>query len=275
MSVTTTRRRRRRRADEAHDNDRWLLTYADMITLLLALFMVLFAISSVNASKFEGFRQSLQNAFNGRVMPGGPQLQQTGGSARPTLKANPEPPVPALKPFLGAPVEGEKNSRGAAQQEDEDFARLKRRIDAYAKERGLADKIRTTVARRGLVVQLLTDDILFASGSADLERPGYALLAAVGRVLKFDDRHPIFVEGHTDDVRIATDRFPTNWELSTGRASRVVRELIRSGIPRHRLGAAGYASLHPVATNGTETGRKRNRRVEIVLMRLNRRPTPR
>ena len=260
--------RRHRPAEEAENEERWLLTYADMITLLLALFMVLFSISSVNVSKYEGFRQAVQVAFSGQVLPGGPQIHETGGSAQATRVASPEPPVPAFKPLVGDPPTKE-GAKAAQQRENEDFQELKRRIDAYAREHGLERRLETEIARRGLVIRLLTDKFLFASGSADLEPRARPLLRDIGRLLKFEVRHPIFVEGHTDDVRISNGRFPTNWELSTGRAARVVRALIDEGVARRRLGAAGYAALHPVATNATARGRGRNRRVEIVLLRLN------
>ena len=266
--MAAARTRRRRPVEENENEDRWLLTYADMITLLLVMFMVLFSISSVNVSKFEGFKRAVQVAFSGQVLPGGPNIQQTGGSHAPSPRASPEPVVPALKPFIGE--RPTKDGAMAAQREEEDFRELKRRIDAYAREHGLERRLETEVARRGLVVRLLTDKVLFDSGSAELKPRSGALLSELARLLKFEVRHPILVEGHTDDVRISSARFPTNWELSTGRAARVVRALIDEGVGRGRLGAAGYGAQHPIASNARDSGRRRNRRVEIVLLRLNR-----
>ena len=268
MSSTATRRRRRRPPEEPANDERWLLTYADMITLLLALFMVLLTMSTVNVSKFEGFRRSVQDAFSGRILPGGPSLQQTGGTEAPSMKASPEPPVPAFRTLVGDPPTKE-GARAAQQTEDRDFEQLKRRIDAYAREHGLERELEAEVARRGLVIRMLTDKVLFDSGSADLKPRSGSLLRDIGRLLKFEVRHPILVEGHTDDVRISNARYPTNWELSTGRAARVVRALIQEGVARRRLGAAGYAALNPLTSNATAAGRRRNRRVEIVLLRLN------
>ena len=255
------RRRRGRAAQEAESQDRWLLTYADMITLLLALFMVLFSISSVNVSKFDDVRGSLSSAFSGQILPGGESFRQTGGSPQPE---SPEavPPIPELK----TPAEGEGRD-AAGRREQEDFEQLKQQIDQYTEDNGLDAQVSTEITRRGLVVRLLTDKILFGSGEAALKPPARPVLRKIAQLLKFEVRHPIFVEGHTDSVPIRSTVYPTNWELSTGRASSVVRELINRGVARSRLGAAGYASEHPIATNRTDRGRARNRRVEIVLTR--------
>jgi chemotaxis protein MotB len=259
--VASGRRPRRGGGDEHENEERWLLTYADMITLLLALFMVLFSISSVNVSKFDEVRSSLQNAFSGQILPGGPAFHQAGGSQASEHSA-PEPPLPALK----TPSSGD-GADAYGRKEEEDFKALKAQIDQYTKDHGLQSQVSTQITRRGLVVRLLTDKVLFASGEAVLKPKARPLLRKMAQLLKFEVRHPIFVEGHTDSIPIASEVYPTNWELSTGRAASVVRELIRDGVGRSRLGAAGYASEHPIATNRTDLGRRRNRRVEIVLVR--------
>jgi chemotaxis protein MotB len=152
-------------------------------------------------------------------------------------------------------------------KEQEDFRRLKQQIDAYARQKGIQDKVQTVIAQRGLVIRLLTDRVLFDSGLADLKPAATPVLSKVGDILRRERIHQVMVEGHTDTVPIAGSVFPTNWELSTARASRVVRFLISSGVQSHRLSAAGYAALHPLSTNLTAAGRSRNRRVEIVLLR--------
>jgi len=272
----STRRNGRRAAshdEEEHENEeRWLLTYADMITLLMTLFMVLFAISSVNTTKLELLSKSLSEAISGKVAPGGPSIQETGAqdaSKQPT----PEPPIPAIQPV----VKVASTTTGgaampkltAADREQEDFNKLKSQIDEYAKEHGLQDALETTVARRGLVIRLLTDRVVFASGQAHLEPSSAGLLTAISRLLVTEVRHPIVVQGHTDNRPIASAQFPTNWELSTARATQVVRFFIRHGVLATRLQAAGVAAQRPLASNSTERGRSRNRRVEIVLVRLN------
>ena len=258
------RRRRRGGGGEHADDERWLLTYADMITLLMALFMVLFSISSVNVSKFETLQRALQEAFSGKILPGGKSVQQTGSDTE-SRTPSPEPPVPAITPIEQTRLEQQRED-GAKEQED--FEALKRKLDRYASRHGLEDELQTTVERRGLVIRLLTDRVLFDSGEAILKPRSRPILAHIARLLVIDRRHPIAVEGHTDDVPIRTAVYPSNWELSGARASSVVRFLIDRKVRPRRMEATGYAHLHPISTNRTAGGRFRNRRVEIVLTRL-------
>lgn len=272
MSATATRGRRRRHTDAGHESEeRWLLTYADMITLLLALFVVLFAISSVNVSKLKTLQQSLKDAFSGRVLDGGEAIMQTGESVV-VRQLNSQPRVVPPTPTLARPSDPSAAAALAARREEDELQQLKRMLDAYAAEHGFKAQVETVVTRRGLVVRLLTDNVLFDSGQAILKPQGMPLLGEIGTLLGVDRRHPVLVEGHTDDVPIATSRFASNWELSTARASQVVRWLIDRRVPARRFGAAGYADLHPLGSNGTAAGRARNRRVEVVLQRIHELP---
>ena len=272
MSSRGPRRRPVHHDEREHENEeRWLLTYADMITLLMTLFMVLFAISSVNTSKFEQLSKSLAEAISGKIVSGGPNIQESGATES-TEQSTPEPPIPAIQPVIK--VESSTSGRAvgkqtAADREEEDFRRLKRQIDQYAQDHGLESSLQTTIARRGLVIRLLTDRVLFASGSARLEHASAGLLTALSRLLVTEVRHPIVVEGHTDSRPITSAQFPTNWELSTARATQVVRYFIRHRVAASRLQAAGVAAQRPIASNSSEGGRSRNRRVEIVLVRMN------
>ena len=302
------RRKRGHAAAEVENEERWLLTYADMLTLLFALFMVLFSISSVNISKFQVLQQSLKAAFSGSILPGGHAIMQSGSESTavhtpatavvPSIvplvptpasrssssmgDANPTSPIAAraasamraanAKPMTAAQLQAALNSMGASIAEQESFVALKRRLDAYARQHGFSNRVQTVIQRRGLVVRVLTDKLLFDSGQATLQPDGAPLLGEVAQLLNIDRSHPITVEGHTDNEPIASAQFPSNWELSTARATTVVRFLISRGVNAGRLGAVGYAALHPIATNSTAAGRALNRRVEIVLMRLN--PVP-
>jgi chemotaxis protein MotB len=243
--------------EEEHENDeRWLLTYADMITLLMALFMVLFSISSVNISKFVTLQHSLQDAFSGRILPGGRALKESGGSTTsPQIAQN----TPSLKPSA---------ADAASSAERESFARLKERVDAYAREHKLDNKVTTIVTKDGLVIRLLTDKLLFDSGSATVRPGGRGLLAEVGGLLRGESRHDIRVRGYTDTVPIRTSAFPSNWELSAARAASIVRDFMHAGVAAERLEAAGRAYLDPLSSNATAAGRARNRRVEVLLPRL-------
>ena len=266
--------RRRRRGGGHHgeheNEERWLLTYSDMITLLMALFMVLFSISSVNTSKYKSLQQSLQDAFSGRILPGGRSIAQSGSDAG--KSPNPQA-TPAIAPIKPVNSETTRDSAAETAKQNREFKKIKAEIDAYAKKHGIAKQLQTSIARRGLIVRLLTDKVVFDPGQATLKPPALPLLSTVGHALNIDRTHPIMVEGHTDNVPIS-GQFPSNWELSTARASVVVRYLIRAGVDKFRLGAAGYAYLYPVAPNTTETGRSKNRRVEIVLLRQNQSITP-
>ena len=293
------KRGRRGGAVEHENEERWLLTYADMLTLLFALFMVLFSISSVNISKYQVLQQSLKSAFSGSILPGGRAILSSGSestSAHTPATAEvpsivPLVPTPtsrsssstgsasstssssvAAKPLTSAELQAALNSMSASVSEQDTFVALKAKMDAYAKAHGFGDKVQTIIERRGLVVRVLTDNLLFASGSATLQSGADQLLDEVAQLLNLDPSHPITVEGHTDNQPIATAQFPSNWELSTTRATNVVRFLISRSVSAYRLGAVGYADLHPIASNSSAAGRAKNRRVEIVLMRLN--PVP-
>ncbi len=257
--ATRSRRRGRRRrgGEEGHgDGERWLLTYADMITLLMALFMVLFSISSVNVSKYKTLKQALQNAFTPKVLNGGGSIIPDGG-AEASHQAASQQPVPATV----------SSSSSSATVEQDEFLRLKRELDAYARRHGFSASIETMVTSRGLVIRLLTDKVLFDSGSAVIKSEADPLLAKISDLVDVDASHPISVEGNTDSVPISTSQYPSNWELSGARAAAVVRFMTAHGVNPGRLEATGVAGLRPIAPNTTEAGRSRNRRVEIALLR--------
>ncbi|HZO36563.1 MAG TPA: flagellar motor protein MotB [Solirubrobacteraceae bacterium] len=244
-------------ADSHSDQERWLLTYADMLTLLFALFMVLFAISSLNISKFEQLKASLQDAFSGKILPGGESVLERGAQSRGHDTAS-----QALVPASAAAA------AQAIAQQDATFERLKEMIDGAARSARLQGSLRATVERRGLVVHLVTDGVAFDSASAVLKPEIRPLLTHVGKLLSAPPAsNDVLVQGYTDTIPIHSSQYPTNWELSTARASSVVRFLIGAGMAPKRLGAAGYAYQHPLASNATAAGRSRNRRVEIVLVR--------
>lgn len=279
MSRARSRRGGRRGAHGGghEDGERWLLTYADMITLLMALFMVLFSISSVNISKIQALQKSLRAAFSpDNILPGGKDIAQQGSTAAahaPTATREVSSIVP-LSPHAATSVESSSSAAQAAatvsqaQQEQSNFEHLKHQLDAYAASHGFSNDVNTSIQRRGLVIRVLTDRLLFASGSATLIPQAYPLLSEIAGLVNVDRTHPVAVEGNTDDVPIHSGSFPSNWELSTARASMVVRFLIGQGVYPTRLSASGYADLRPIDSNASAAGRARNRRVEIVLQRL-------
>ncbi|HWT95097.1 MAG TPA: flagellar motor protein MotB [Solirubrobacteraceae bacterium] len=252
--------KKKKQHHEEHVDERWLLTYSDMITLLMALFIVMWSMATVNTSKFEALSASLKDAFSGKILPGGEAIMQPGSSSD-AEQAPPEDPLPAIK----AQEKTDAASKSAT-KEDEELKKLKKEIDSWTQTHGLKQQVETQIARRGLIVRVLTDDVLFDSGSATIKPSADGLLDALSKLLKTQVRNPIQVEGNTDNIPV-TGQYPSNWELSTARATEVTRNLIRRGVWAGRLGATGYAAEHPIASNRTEAGRKRNRRVEIVVLR--------
>jgi chemotaxis protein MotB len=253
-----------------------------MITLLMALFMVLFSISSVNISKYHTLQKALKAAFSGNILPGGKSIALQGSTensskAPATAEVQAVVPLTATGSGLGStssthvsqPTSVSAAESVAMRHQAEVFQRIKHELDVYAKSHGFGSKVQTTIEKRGLVIRVLTDDLLFASGKATLEGRAYSLLGEISQLLNVDETHPIDVDGNTDDVPIHSSVFPSNWELSTARASTVVRFLIERGVSASRLTAAGYSDERPVDSNSTAAGRARNRRVEIVMRRIN------
>jgi chemotaxis protein MotB len=271
------RRGRRGHAAEFENEERWLLTYADMLTLMFALFMVLYSISSVNISKYQSLQQSLKAAFSGSILSGGKAIMQSGSeSTKAHTPATAEvPSIVPLTPNIPKPTDTSAQqiskamlAASGAKQEQASFQKLKKELDAYAKAHGFSSQVQTVITRQGLVVRVLTDKLLFTSGSATLERAGAPLLVEVTHLLNVDQKHPITVEGNTDNQPINTSQFANNWDLSAIRATTVLTYLIAHGVSEQRLSATGYADLHAVASNATASGRAQNRRVDIVLDRI-------
>ncbi|MBX5475286.1 MAG: flagellar motor protein MotB [Thermoleophilia bacterium] len=262
--------RRRRRRGNGHpvaghvNEDRWLLTYSDMITLLMALFIVMWSISMVNKAKFEELRVSLREAFtHQKVLDGGPSVLENEGMSQSTpLAIVPRDPAQAVSKSI------DRIAAQASAQDAENLHRLQVIINRYAASHGLSGQLRTSIDERGLVIRMLTDKLLFASGEALLKPSALPLLAKIAHAVNQTTiTNPVRVEGNTDDVPIHNARFRSNWELSTARATAVLEVLRSNGVPDRRLSVAGYADQRPVASNRTPTGRSLNRRVDIVVLR--------
>lgn len=242
----------RRKAEEEHENhERWLVSYADFITLLFAFFVVMYAISQINEGKYRILSDTLASAF--RSMPG------TTVGAMTAINPNAPTPVavPLRKPQVNPKVEEQRRKtkeklRNMAKELSEILAPLVRE-----------GQVRITEGALGITIDI-NANVLFASGEARLELAAVRALSAVAQVLAPTD-FPITVEGHTDNTPISTPQFPSNWELSGARASSVVRLFIDAGVDSRRLTATGYADQRPVSDNATPEGRQRNRRVAITI----------
>lgn len=255
-------RRKKKEHHEEHPDERWLVTFADMLVLLLALFIVLYALGDMDPRKAEPFAQSVRES-TGQVLTGGQAIMETGGQAD-TSELQQQPPSPSLQAELVAaaqPASAEDVTR-----EEEQLQELKMRIDSAAADDGLRDKVQTEITRDGLTVRLLSDDLLFDSGSAELKARSDRIIARIAELMRLEGSYRIRVSGHTDSVPVS-GRYPSNWELSTARASAVVRALARNRVAPARMEAVGKAHLAPVASNATSRGRSKNRRVEILIPR--------
>ncbi len=264
---------RRRHAVDAHEaehenGERWLLTYSDMITLLLALFIVLFAASSINSKKFIALATGFRQAFN----PNPGILSASNGllanaSLAPTAGSSVAPSI-AIKSTTTttAPPSTTTSSASAAGAGQQSLATIAAQINQALAAKGLQQAATTTVTQQGLVVQVLSDHVFFASDVASLNPIGNEVVDTIGTVLS-TDTNVVDVEGFTDNQPIIGGPYTTNTELSAERAVNVVVRLYKvDGIAESRLAAVGYGSTHPVAPNTSPANMARNRRIDIVIL---------
>lgn len=228
---------RKKGLDDDHENlERWLLTYSDLITLLLAFFIIMYSISQVDLHKFRKVSQALNT-----VLDGSDRHQEAGW--------------------------GNSFSDGKIRHRDPkgELLALKQNIDEIAQKLQMGLEISTQLQKRGLVIHI-SESAFFDPGKADLKPQAmqiFDLLAA--ELLKI--RNQVRIEGHTDNLPINTPKFPSNWELSTARATNCLRYLVEKlKFPPERISALGYAEYRPIATNDTSEGRNKNRRVDIVVL---------
>jgi chemotaxis protein MotB len=252
----------RRRHAEVHVNqERWLVSYADFITLLFAFFVVMYSISQVNQSKYRVLSETFEHAFNSR------QLTTDTTSSNPIEKIiNPiQVGEPALSPDPSA-IDVEQESAGDAASTSSGQLQ---EISALVNER-FADLINdelVSVSSNELWLQIeLKDSILFASGGTDLSLQAQAIFDEIAGILK-GYSNPIQVEGYTDNIPINNPRYPSNWELSSARASAIVKLLAARGVAPQRLSAVGFGEFQPVASNEHPAGRAQNRRVALMIAR--------
>ncbi|KQQ87999.1 flagellar motor protein MotD [Massilia sp. Leaf139] len=237
---------RKRYDDDDHtreSHERWLISYVDFITLLFAFFVVMYAISVVNTGKYKALSDALGDAFGGR-----PEVPQASS----TIEQLPLTSIIARK------------RAEAARRERERLNTLARELNASLAPLIQNGQVRVTQTARGVTVEI-NAKVLFEEGQAALGGEARTTLGTVASLLK-GEPHAIEVEGHTDNLPIANPAFPSNWELSSARASSVVRLFIDSGVAEGRLTAVGHAANRPLAPNTDEAGRARNRRVAVTIL---------
>lgn len=217
------------RHEEEHDNvERWMVSYADFITLLFAFFTVMFAISYVDTGKLEKFASSTKDAFN--VNP-----------------AHKTQIIEGVMPSISNRIE------------------LGEEIKNSLHSLGVNSDIQVRYDERGVILSL-KDSLLFDSGRAQIKDDGLQVLDTVAHIIK-KTPYKILIEGHTDNIPIKNNMFSSNWELSTARAANVLNYLIKNyNLPPERFAISGYAEYRPIASNETPEGRSKNRRVDIVFV---------
>jgi chemotaxis protein MotB len=264
---------RRHRHEELINHEAWAIPYADLMTLLLAFFVVMYAVSVVNEGKFRVMSESLIEAFNGsshaiaplpptRIRPHNiaPAIAapagQSGSSIVPIAVPIPPHPVPASG--------GTGREAGRQSKQQENLGRIEDQVRKALQP--LIDRKLVVVRHKPdwLEIEIRTD-ILFPSGVAQLSDPANAVLRDLAAILaRFGN--PLRVEGFTDDVPISNALYPSNWELSAARAASVARLFSMTGIAPARLGIIGWGEMRPIADNATVEGRNQNRRVLVVVM---------
>lgn len=277
----------RKRKHEEHLNaEAWAIPYGDLVTLLLALFVVMYAMSSVNEGKYRVMSEAMSEAFHGTprtlkpVQIGDKNERGLGAAAKIDLTSappkqvsigglhrdlkNPQVMQGAIQKALPMPQQMPVGSSGYRDGGKQALKRIAREVEQAM--HGLIKENVILVRRNELFLEIeIKTDILFPSGVADLAPVARPVLFQLGEILKpFDN--PLRVEGHTDNRPIATASFPSNWELSSARAASVIHVLLDAQVPASRLSVSGFGEYRPLADNATVAGRNANRRVVLVVL---------
>jgi len=265
----------RRRQQEIHiNNERWLVSYADFITLLFAFFVVMYSISQVNQSKYRVLSETFVQAFN--------QPNDSKANPLPQEKVNPsndvvtpldmgktateehiqQPPIVIIDDTAKPEMNAQSNTTAKTQTSDE-LTQISDLVNEKFSQ--LIDEKMIKVSSNELWLQIeLNDSILFSSGGVETSPQAQAIFTEIADILKHYE-NPIQIEGFTDNVPIKNSRYPTNWELSSARATEIVKFLVSKGVQPERLAAVGYGEFQPLASNDTEAGRAQNRRVAVMV----------
>lgn len=265
----------RRRQQDIHINqERWLVSYADFITLLFAFFVVMYSISQVNQSKYRVLSETFVQAFN--------QPNDSKANPMPQDKINPSNDVITPIEMGKTAIEDAKKSQEIVIVEETAKPEMNAQSNTTAKTQTndeltqISDQVNEKFAQlindqmikvssNELWLQIeLNDSILFPSGGVDTSPQAQVIFTEIAEILK-NYTNPIQIEGFTDNIPIKNSRYPTNWELSSARATEIVKYLASKGVAPERLAAVGYGEFQPVAPNDTEAGRAQNRRVAVMV----------
>jgi chemotaxis protein MotB len=237
-------RRKRSHLQGPHENEeRWLLTYADLITLLFVLFVVMYAISTTDARKFVALAQSVSAAFNANVMQGQQAISINNGQ--------------------DTTVQQDQSSSGTSPVQS-DLQAIKAALEDYAIGQGLGGEVEVGIAPQGIVIRL-NDALLFSSGRANLDDHALNLVKQVVTIIK-PLPNQVRIEGNTDDQSPDGILYTSNWDLSTARALSVLKAMVDMNMDPARLSALGNAQYNPIKANADDASRAKNRRVDIVIL---------
>lgn len=239
---------RRREEPDSDKSDLWLLTYSDMVTLCLTFFVLLYSFSTIDTVKWKSIVNSLQGALG--VMSGSDLPTTTSEENQFDTKKIDQMRIDQYLEY---------------EEETKRLEEIRARLNEYLSSNDLNENISTSIEERGVIIRF-QDSVLFPKSCADLYPESKMILTDLSAVFT-ELGNPIRIEGHTDNLPIKTERFPSNWELSTARATNVLRFLIKEGVAGEQLSAVGYGEFRPVVANDSEENRKKNRRVDIVLLR--------
>ena len=240
-------KRKKKHDHEEHIPEGWLIPYSDLLTLLLALFIVLFASSNIDQTKLEKMSQSFNQMFSGGVSVFQASTASNSDISR-TDKTN---------------TTANPRTYELAQLDE-----LKEDVNKYIKKNGLESQIKAAINSSGLVLTI-QDRALFNLGEATLDADARAVAQNISQILEKAGKREIVVSGHTDNIPINTARFPSNWELSSARATAFMRGLLANdALNPVQFTLASYGEFKPIATNDTEEGRSKNRRVEVLIKPL-------
>ncbi|MFC3883007.1 flagellar motor protein MotB [Bacillus songklensis] len=231
---------------EEHVDESWLIPYADLLTLLLALFIVLFSMSSLDAVKFKQMANAFSSSLNGG----------TGVLEYPS-------PIPPEQPLS---LNQEQKNGQMADAEKKSLQEIQDKVNHYIKDRQLTGKLKTTLTDEGLLITIL-DNVLFDSGIAEVRPADHQLAKEISQLLVMETPKNIIISGHTDNVPIRNGRFDSNWDLSVMRAVNFMKVLLENkNLNPALFSAKGYGEYKPIASNSTDNGRLKNRRVEILIV---------
>ncbi|MBB2899642.1 chemotaxis protein MotB [Kineococcus radiotolerans] len=275
MSAAHKRRHKHEEHEEHANHERWLVAYADMLTVLMALFIVLFALSQIDQLKFAQFKDGLTKGTSS-------SNQAVSGSAGILEATNGDMPIDITPNSTGQPLQQSVSSEvrkilqaaqtaqtqedlKAAQEEVEDYREIAKQIDAALTAKGDQDQVTYRITSDGLVVGLVADNVFFANASAEVEEKGREVLDVIAPILA-QLPNDIAVQGHTNSLPLsATTRYRDNWDLSAARAMTVVQRFTAAGIPGNHLSGTGYADSRPLYPNEDPKALTGNRRVDLVV----------